>query len=62
MNHTTPTPRKPSVSLPHSIIAMEEAALDRWGKGDPSGFLEISAPDVVYFDPFIEHRLDGLET
>lgn len=42
------------------IIAMEKAALDRWGKGDPSGFLEISAPDVVYFDPFLEFRLDGL--
>lgn len=43
------------------LIAIERAALDRWGKGDPSGFLEISAPDVVYFDPFVERRLDGLE-
>lgn len=44
-----------------TIIAMERSALDRWGKGDPSGYLEISAPDVVYFDPFWERRLDGLE-
>ncbi len=44
-----------------AIIAMERAALDRWGKGDPSGFLEISAPDVVYFDPFLNRRLDGRE-
>ena len=44
-----------------TIIAMERSALDRWGKGDPSGYLEISAPDVVYFDPFLERRLDGLE-
>jgi ketosteroid isomerase-like protein len=43
------------------LIAMERAALDRWGAGDPSGYLEISAPDVVYFDPFLERRLDGLE-
>lgn len=43
------------------IVGMEKAALDRWGKGDPSGFLEISAPEVVYFDPFVAHRLDGLE-
>jgi len=43
------------------IIAMERVALDRWAKGDPSGFLEISAPDVVYFDPSLEHRLDGIE-
>jgi ketosteroid isomerase-like protein len=44
-----------------TIIAMEQAALERWGRGDPSGFLEISAPDVVYFDPFIGRRLDGIE-
>ncbi len=43
----------------NTIIAMEHAALDRWGKGDPDGFLEISAPDVVYFDPFTERRLNG---
>jgi ketosteroid isomerase-like protein len=42
------------------VLALERAALDRWAKGDPSGFLEISAPDVVYFDPFVEHRIDGL--
>lgn len=42
------------------LIAIERAALERWGAGDPSGFLEISAPDVVYFDPFLERRLDGL--
>jgi len=44
-----------------TIIALERAALDRWGKGDPSGFIEISAPEVVYFDPFLDRRLDGLE-
>ena len=44
----------------HEIIQMERAALERWGAGDPSGFLEISAPDVVYFDPFHERRIDGL--
>ena len=45
--------------LTNTIIAMECAALDRWGKGDPSGFLEICAPDVVYFDPSLEKRIDG---
>ena len=44
-----------------TIIAMERAALDRWGQGDPGGFLEICAPDVVYFDPYQERRVDGLE-
>ncbi len=49
-----------SQQIAGTIIAMEEAALDRWGKGDPSGFLEISAPDIVYFDPSLDKRLDGL--
>lgn len=43
------------------IIAMECAALERWIHGDPSGFLEICAPDIVYFDPYREKRIDGLE-
>ncbi len=41
------------------IISMERKALDRWGHGDPEGFLEISAEDVVYFDPYVEKRVDG---
>ena len=44
-----------------TLLAMECAALDRWGNGDPSGFLEISAPDVVYFDPYREQRVDGIQ-
>lgn len=43
------------------IIAMEKAALNRWGNGDPSGFLEISASDVVYFDPSLDRRLNGID-
>jgi len=42
-----------------ALIEMELGALHRWGKGDPSGFLEISAPDVVYFDPTLEKRIDN---
>ena len=43
------------------IIAIESAALDRWGNGDPSGFLEIYAPEVTYFDSGTERRIDGLD-
>lgn len=43
-----------------AILSLERAALDRWGRGDPDGFLEITAPDVTYFDPFLERRIDGL--
>jgi hypothetical protein len=42
------------------LIRLETAALRRWCDGDPSGFLEISAADVVYFDSFVERRIDGL--
>ena len=56
MVHTMDTPDD---DLNETIIAMECAALDRWGNGDPSGFLEICAPDVVYFDPSLERRIDG---
>ncbi len=53
-------PATTNASVAETVIALERAVLDRWGRGDPSGFLEISAPDVVYFDPFLERRIDGL--
>lgn len=43
-----------------TIINLEIAALERWNHGDPTGFLEISAPEIVYFDPYIEKRINGL--
>jgi hypothetical protein len=46
--------------LSQKIINTEKAALEKWNKGNPSGFLELCAEDVVYFDPFTEKRLDGL--
>lgn len=42
------------------VIGMERAALERWGRGDPDGFIDISAATVSYFDPFTAERLDGL--
>jgi ketosteroid isomerase-like protein len=47
-------------AIAQEILALETAALDRWGKGDPDGFLAISAAGVSYFDPFQERRVDGL--
>ena len=47
--------------ITETILEMESAALRRWGNGDPSGFLEICAPDIVYFDPYQEKRIDGIE-
>jgi ketosteroid isomerase-like protein len=45
---------------PETIIALERAAMDRWGKGDPEGFLAIFADQVTYFDPGTERRVDGI--
>jgi ketosteroid isomerase-like protein len=44
------------------IVTLERGALDRWGKGDPGGFLEIYATDVTYFDPLAEKRIDGSQS
>ncbi|HYW73695.1 MAG TPA: nuclear transport factor 2 family protein [Pyrinomonadaceae bacterium] len=41
------------------ILKLERSALDRWGAGDPAGFLELYAEDVTYFDPLTARRIDG---
>ncbi len=41
------------------ILTLERAALDRWGRGDPGGFLEVYASDITYFDPMTATRIDG---
>jgi uncharacterized protein (TIGR02246 family) len=41
------------------VIAVERTALDRWGRGDPEGFLSLYADEVTYFDPMQDARIDG---
>jgi ketosteroid isomerase-like protein len=48
-----------TASLEADIIALERAALNRWGKGDVDGYLELSTADVSYFDPMTPSRIDG---
>jgi ketosteroid isomerase-like protein len=43
------------------IVALERAALERWGHGDPGGFLELYGADITYFDPLTAARIDGHE-
>jgi len=47
-------------SVADSVIAAEKSALDRWGRGDPQGYIETYSPDITYFDPFTEKRVDGI--
>jgi ketosteroid isomerase-like protein len=51
----------PDDSAQRQIIALERGALDRWGKGDTQGFLDIMADEETYFDPALEKRIDGLD-
>ncbi len=48
-------------NVAETIINLERAALDRWGKGDPEGYLEIMAPEMTYFDPLTKERVNGLD-
>lgn len=48
-------------SIFEHILGLERAALHRWGRGDPSGYLELSAHDVVYMDPFVKQPVHGIE-
>ncbi len=50
----------PNNAIAREIIALERAALDRWGNGDPDGFLEAYGEEITYFAPDLEKRLDGL--
>lgn len=46
-------------SITNEIIAIERAALDRYESGDPDGYLNLYAPEVTYFDPVTEQRVNG---
>jgi ketosteroid isomerase-like protein len=50
-----------NTDISETIIGLEKSALEKWNQCDPNGFIDLSADDVVYFDPFTERRLDGLE-
>ena len=50
-----------SVTLSQEIIALERSALDRWITFDPQGYLDLGAPELTYFDPYRDKRVDGLQ-
>jgi ketosteroid isomerase-like protein len=43
------------------LMWLEAAAMERWRKGDPWGFIELSAPQVTYFDTGTPQRINGRE-
>jgi len=52
---------KPLVRAAAEILRLETGAMERWRKGDPTGFLDISTPNVTYFDTGTPARLDVFE-
>ncbi len=52
--------RLAAAAFDDALIAQERSALDRWGKGDPGGYLSMYDPGITYFDPARETRADGL--
>lgn len=48
--------------LEEKLIGLEKGALDKWFKGDTSGYLNIwSKEDFSYFDGGVEKRIDSYE-
>ena len=43
------------------ILSLEISAFEKWKEGDVTRWLELSDDDVVYFDPMLEKRMDGLQ-
>lgn len=41
------------------VMALEAGAMERWRKGDPWGFIEISAPHITYFDTGTPQRINS---
>jgi len=52
---------QPYAGVLGELMALEAAAMQRWRRGDPGGFLEICDPEVTYFDTGTPQRLDGLD-
>ena len=43
------------------VLGLERKAMERWRKGDPWGYIEISGEDVTYFDTGTLQRINGRE-
>ena len=51
-----------STSPREEILAQERRALDQWSSGRASGYIEIDADDVTYFDDIGAHgRIEGID-
>jgi ketosteroid isomerase-like protein len=47
--------------MEETILSLEKGAMERWRHGDPWGWVELSAEDVIYVDPGLTRPIVGLE-
>jgi len=52
---------QPEGTLLGELLGLEDTAMERWRRGDPWGFWELSAAGVSYFDPETDGRIDGAD-
>lgn len=43
------------------VLVLENQAMERWRNGDPMGFVEQSAEDILYVDPGLTKPIIGIE-
>jgi ketosteroid isomerase-like protein len=46
--------------MKETLLALENAAMERWRQGDPMGWAEISAEGITYIDPMLSKPIVGL--
>lgn len=55
-------PSPAEIGAAQAVLAQERRALDQWSAGNPTGYLDIDAADVTYFDDIrAQSRIDGIE-
>jgi len=69
INHRVPDDVDVPIPVPSSrveyegllaeLMRLESAAMERWRKGDPWGFVELYASDMTYFDTGTPQRING---
>jgi uncharacterized protein (TIGR02246 family) len=47
--------------MTNEILSLEQAAMERWRNGDPMGFVELSAKDILYVDVGQVKPIQGFE-
>lgn len=48
-------------TVENKIMKLEKGAMERWRRGDPWGWTDISAESIIYIDPGLTKPIEGLE-